>query len=142
MSHSSSYSKMSPDFSGLTPYQGKPQCWHILDSPPVLRIQTGFKQSLLALFNPCRDLKAFLPKGHLTTAYSGFDYCGVFFLLWLLVMLQELQHQQSHRAGWREPWELCLQPPLMLFLLLGGKPAVGFNPILNMYLSESVSLLV
>lgn len=133
---------MTSEFSGFTPYQKKPQCRHILDSPPLLRIQTGFKQPLLVLFNPRRDLKAFLPKGHLTTAYFGFDFCGVSFLLWLLEMLQELQCQQSHRTGWRELWGLCLQPPRMLFLLLGGKPAAGFNPNLKVYLSEFVSLLV
>lgn len=44
--------------------------------------------------------------------------------------------------GGGSPCCLCLQTMLILFLLLGGKPAVGFNPNLNVSFSESGSLLV
>lgn len=44
--------------------------------------------------------------------------------------------------GGGSPWCLCLQTMLILFLLLGGKPAVGFNSSLNVSFSESGSLLV
>lgn len=72
---------MTSDFSPLTPCQRKPHCWDILDSPPALRIHPGSKESPPAYFNCYRHLKAFLPEGHLTTAYFGFDFCGVSFLL-------------------------------------------------------------
>lgn len=49
---------------------------------------------------------------------------------------------EAMELGGGSPWCLCLQTMLILFLCLGGKPAVGFNPYLNVSFSESGSLLV